>query len=186
MEREGELVLVVLLLLAASVIAVVLGERVEALAILTALLLNAGIGFLTEWRARASLAKLRALAVPQALVRRDRRVVRIHAADVVPGDLLVLEAGAHVPADARLVRSARLRTTEGTLTGESVPVDKDADARLAAETPLARSKMRTSGLPSQPAIWRVVSNRRAGARTFGPHCRRRSAASAEVRPGSVP
>ena len=129
--------LVVLLLLAASVIAASLGERVEALAILAALLLNAGIGFFTEWRARISLAKLRALAVPQALVRREGNVVRIRAAEVVPGDLLILEAGAHVPADARLVRGSRLRTAEAALTGESVPVDKDADARLAPETSLA-------------------------------------------------
>ena len=129
--------LVVLLLLAASAIAGSLGERVEALAILAALLLNAGIGFFTEWRARISLAKLRALAVPQALVRREGDVVRIRAAEVVPGDLLILEAGAHVPADARLVRGSRLRTAEAALTGESVPVDKDADARLAPQTSLA-------------------------------------------------
>ena len=63
--------LVVLLLLAASVIAAALGERVESVAILAALLLNAGIGFFTEWRARISLAKLRALTVPEALVRRE-------------------------------------------------------------------------------------------------------------------
>ena len=129
--------LVVLLLLAASAIAGSLGERVEAVAILAALLLNAGIGFFTEWRARISLAKLRALAVPQALVRREGDVLRIRAAEVVPGDLLILEAGAHVPADARLVRSSRLRIAEAALTGESVPVDKDADARLAPETALA-------------------------------------------------
>jgi Ca2+-transporting ATPase len=129
--------LVVLLLLAAAVIAGALGERIEALAILMALLLNAGTGFVTEWRARVSLAKLRALAVPRALVRRDRRVLRIRAAEVVPGDVLVLEAGAQVPADARLVRSSRLRTLEAALTGESIPVDKEADARLAPETLLA-------------------------------------------------
>lgn len=76
--------LVVLLRLAAAVIAAPLGERIEALAILTALLRNAGIGFLTEWRARASLAKLRALAVPEALVRRCARVIRLSGADVVP------------------------------------------------------------------------------------------------------
>ncbi len=128
--------LVVLLLLAASVIAALLGEHVEALAILAALLLNAGIGFFTEWRARLSLAKLRVLTVPQALVRREGNVVRIRAAEVVPGDLLILEAGAHVPADARLVRGSRLRTAEAALTGESVPVDKDVDARLAPETSL--------------------------------------------------
>ena len=129
--------LVVLLLLAASVIAAVLGERIEALAILAALLLNAGIGFVTEWRARRSLAKLRALTVPEALVRRDNAIIRIRAADLVPGDVLVLEAGAHVPADGRLLRSSRLRTAEAALTGESVPVDKTVDARLAVETSLA-------------------------------------------------
>ena len=84
--------LVVLLLLAASVIAAALGQHVEALAILAALLLNAGIGFVTEWRARISLAKLRALTVPHALVRREGPR-RIRAAEVVPGDLLVLERG---------------------------------------------------------------------------------------------
>ena len=129
--------LVVLLLLAASVIAAALGERVESVAILAALLLNAGIGFFTEWRARISLAKLRALTVPEALVRREGAIVKIRAAEVVPGDLLVLEAGAHVPADARLIRSSQLRTAEAALTGESVPVDKDVDARLAPETALA-------------------------------------------------
>jgi P-type Ca2+ transporter type 2C len=129
--------LVVLLLLAASLIAMVLGEHIEALAILAALLLNAGIGFFTEWRARISLAKLRALTVPEALVRRSGTVVRIPATEVVPGDVLVLEAGAHVPADGRLIRSSRLRTAEAALTGESVPVDKDVDARLASETSLA-------------------------------------------------
>jgi len=129
--------LVVLLLLAAAAVAVALGERVEALAILAALLLNAAIGFATEWRARISLAKLRDLAVPQALVRRGGGVVRIPAAGVVPGDVLVLEAGAHVPADTRLVRGSRLRVAEAALTGESVPVDKDADAALVPDTPLA-------------------------------------------------
>jgi Ca2+-transporting ATPase len=129
--------LVVLLLLAASVIAASLGQHVEALAILAALLLNAGIGFVTEWRARISLAKLRALTVPHALVRREGHPVRIRAAEVVPGDLLILEAGGHVPADGRLIRGSRLRTAEAALTGESVPVDKDVDARLVLETPLA-------------------------------------------------
>jgi Ca2+-transporting ATPase len=74
--------------------------------------------------------------VPQALVRRAGNVIRIRTAEIVPGDLLVLEAGGHVPADARLVRSSRLRTAEAALTGESAPIDKDADAGLAPETPL--------------------------------------------------
>ena len=129
--------LVVLLLLAASVIAWLLEERVEAVAILAALLLNAAIGFGSEWRARVSLARLCALGVPQALCRRGGALRRLAAAELVPGDLIVLEAGAQVPADARLLRSAALRVAEAALTGESVPVDKDAEARLPADTPLA-------------------------------------------------
>jgi len=129
--------LVVLLLLAAAGIAAALGERAEAAAILAVLVLNAAVGFASEWRARLSLARLRALAVPQALVRRDGQPRRIAAADLVPGDVVVLEAGAAVPADARLLRSAELQVNESALTGESAPVDKDARARPAPGAPLA-------------------------------------------------
>jgi Ca2+-transporting ATPase len=129
--------LVVLLLLVAAAVAMALGERVEGLIILAALLLNAQIGFVTEWRARRSLARLRALVVPGARVRRDGRMTTVAAADLVPGDVVLLEAGGQVPADGRLVRSARLRIDEAALTGESLPADKDADARVAAEAPLA-------------------------------------------------
>jgi P-type Ca2+ transporter type 2C len=127
--------LVVLLLLAAASIAALLGERAEALAILAALLLNAVIGFGTEWRARISLARLRALAVPQAVVRRDR-VSKVPAAELVPGDV-VLEPGAQVPADGRLVRSTALEVNEAALTGESAPVGKTAHVELETPTPLA-------------------------------------------------
>ena len=129
--------LVVLLLLGAAVVAWGLGEGLEAVAILAALVLNAAIGAGSEWRARRSLAKLRALAVPQALVRRDGRTLSIPSAELVPGDLIVLEAGAQVPADARLVSSAALRVNEASLTGESLPADKDAQARLLADAPLS-------------------------------------------------
>ena len=129
--------LVVLLLLAAAGIAWTLGERAEAVAILAALVLNAAIGFFSEWRARVSLARLRALAVPQALVRRGGHTTRVAAADLVPGDVVTLEAGAAVPADARLVRSAALQVSEAALTGESAAVWKDAEARVASEAHLA-------------------------------------------------
>jgi Ca2+-transporting ATPase len=129
--------LVVLLLLAAAGVAIALGEVVEGLVILAALLLNAAIGFLTEWRARRSLARLRALVVLEARVRRDGQVTTIPAAELVPGDVVLLEAGIQVPADARLTRSTALRIDESALTGESVPVDKDADASLATDAPLA-------------------------------------------------
>jgi Ca2+-transporting ATPase len=129
--------LVVLLLLAGAGIAGALGEWAEAVAILAALLLNATIGFLAEWRARVSLARLRALAVPHAIARRDGQLVRIAAAELVPGDVVVLEAGAAVPADARLLRSAALQVDESALTGESAAVWKDALARPAPDGPLA-------------------------------------------------
>jgi P-type Ca2+ transporter type 2C len=129
--------LVIVLLLAASVVAWVLGEHAEAIAILAALVLNAAIGFVSEWRARVSLSRLRALAVPQALVRRRGQVARVAAADLVPGDVVVLEAGSAVPADARLLRSAALQVSEAALTGESAAVWKDATASLALDVPLA-------------------------------------------------
>ena len=132
--------LVVLLLLAGALVAWVLGERVEALAILAALVLNAAIGFASEWRARISMARLRALAVPRALVRRGGLVAQIPSTELVPGDLIVLEAGVRVPADARLVRSAALRVSEAALTGESDAVDKDAEAVLDPDTPLAERR----------------------------------------------
>ena len=129
--------LVVLLLLGAAVVAWGMGEGLEAVAILAALLLNAAVGAGSEWRARRSLARLRALAVPQALVRRGGQTLSIPSVDLVPGDLIVLEAGAQVPADARLVSTAALRVNEASLTGESLPADKDAQARLPADTPLS-------------------------------------------------
>jgi P-type Ca2+ transporter type 2C len=132
--------IVVLLLLGAAGIAWGLGERLEAVAIFAALVLNAVIGFATEARARRSLSRLRALTVPYAVVRREARVVRLPAAELVPGDIVLLEAGAHIPADARLLRSAALRVTEAALTGESEPVDKDADATLEPGAPLAERR----------------------------------------------
>jgi P-type Ca2+ transporter type 2C len=132
--------LVVLLLLAGAAIALALGESVEGLAILAALVLNAGIGFVTEWRARRSLARLRALVVPSARALRQGRATTVVASALVPGDVVMLEAGAQVPADARLVRSAALQVDEATLTGESLPVDKDANAHVDAGAPLAEHR----------------------------------------------
>jgi Ca2+-transporting ATPase len=132
--------LVVLLLLAAAMLATLLGQRREGLAILTALLLNAAIGFGTEWRARISLSRLRALLTPRALARREGRVVEMAAAELVPGDIVLLQAGSQVPADARLLQSPGLRIDEAALTGESQPVDKEATASLPAVTPLAERR----------------------------------------------
>jgi magnesium-transporting ATPase (P-type) len=96
--------LIVILLLAAAGVAFVLGENVEAVAILVVIGLNAAIGFLTEWRARQALAALREQAVPSAWAVRGGETVELPSAELVPGDLVVLDAGARVPADGRLGR----------------------------------------------------------------------------------
>ena len=127
----------VVLLFVAGVLAVLLGETRDGALVLVGLLPIVGADVVTTYRSEKALESLRAAAAPTARVRRDGRTQDILAADLVPGDLLVLEAGAHVPADGRLLRSSRLRTTEAALTGESVPVDKDVNARLAVETSLA-------------------------------------------------
>jgi Ca2+-transporting ATPase len=126
-----------ILLLAAALIAFFLSDELEALAILVVLLLNALLGFVNEYRAEKSVRALKALAVPHAKVVRDGRDDEIAAADLVPGDLITFEAGDRIPADARLVEAWSLRADESALTGESVAADKDAEAALAADAPLA-------------------------------------------------
>jgi Ca2+-transporting ATPase len=128
--------LVVLILIAAAVLAGVLGEWMESLAILAIVLLNGVIGFFQEQRAEGTLKALRRLAIPTARVIREGKPQIIPARDLVPGDIIQLEAGDHVPADARLLQAFGLRVEEAPLTGESVPEDKDAAAILAPDTPL--------------------------------------------------
>ena len=119
---------VVLLLLAAAAVALLIGDLLEAAAIGAVLLINTLVGFWTEWRARQAMEGLRQLQVQEAAVVRRGEVRQIDARELVPGDVLNLEAGASVPADARLLRVAELRTVEAPLTGESLPVDKKSDA----------------------------------------------------------
>jgi Ca2+-transporting ATPase len=127
---------VVLLLIAAAGVALASGDHLDAAAIGAVLLLNAGLGFFTELPTRRALEVLRTLQVPRATVIREGHTHDIEARDLVPGDVIALEAGQLVPADARLFSSAELRTMEAPLTGESLPVDKDAAADLPADTPL--------------------------------------------------
>lgn len=128
---------VVLLLAAAAVVAWVIGDPIEAAAVIAVLVINAALGFATEYRARGAMAALLRLEVPHATVLRDGRPREIAAQGLVPGDVFLLEAGQSVPADARLLAAAELRTNEAALTGESLPVRKDAGAVLAPDTPLA-------------------------------------------------
>lgn len=112
------------LLVVAAGIAFAMGDPLEAGAILVVIVLNAGIGFFTEWKARVTLAALRKQAAPNARVRRDDRVQEIPARALVPGDVVLLDAGDRVPADGRLLTSADLRMEEASLSGESTSVAK--------------------------------------------------------------
>jgi Ca2+-transporting ATPase len=114
------------LLLGASVLAGVLGEVVDAVAIGAILVLNALVGFFQEHRAEAAMLALQAMTAPRARVVRDGRTVELAAAEIVPGDLLVMEAGDIVAADARILEANALSANEAALTGESVPSEKSA------------------------------------------------------------
>jgi Ca2+-transporting ATPase len=124
------------LLLAAAGLALALGHTNDAAVIAAVVLLNASIGFFHEGRAERSLEALRKLAAHRARVLRDGREEIVDASELVPGDVLVLEAGDAVAADARLLDGAALQIAEAALTGESAPVAKEL-LPLAPDTPLA-------------------------------------------------
>lgn len=125
--------LIVVLLLVAASLAFLLGDTIEAFAILVVILINAAIGFATEWRAAMALEGLRRQSVSVARVRRDDEERQIPASELVPGDVVLLTAGDRVPADGRLTELARLQADESALTGESVPVAKALEAIEDAE-----------------------------------------------------
>ena len=128
--------LVVGLLVAAAGVALVMGERIEAIAILIVIALNAAIGVLPEWKAEQALDSLRKETVAVAHVIRDGEPRQIEARDLVPGDLVVLSAGNRVPADGRLVQQSQLRVEESALTGESVSVAKTVEPLSGRDAPI--------------------------------------------------
>ena len=119
--------LMIQVLIGAAIIAGLLGETIDALAILVILLLNAVIGTVQEYRAEKALAALRKLTAPSARVRRNGELMALPASELVPGDLVLLEAGNVVPADLRLVEASDLQLDESTLTGESQTVAKSTE-----------------------------------------------------------
>lgn len=127
----------VLILLGAGAVSFAVGERTDAALIFLIVLINAILGVVQEGRAERALQALKKLAAPHARVVRAGRTVEIPAGEIVPGDLVLLEAGSVVPCDLRLTRTASLKIEEAALTGESVPVEKDAVAVLVPNAPLA-------------------------------------------------
>ncbi len=127
------------LLAGAAVLSLFVGHQVDAAVIAGVIVLNTLLGFIQEWRAEGALAALRRMASPHARVLRDAGKQDIEAADVVPGDILILETGDRVAADARVIWSEDLQVDESALTGESVPVAKNSDV-LEKDTPMADQK----------------------------------------------
>ncbi len=117
----------ILVLLGAAVVSGLVGDVVDTLVILAIVLLNAAIGLVQAWRADQALAALQRMAASQATVVRGGQVQQVAAHALVPGDIVLLEAGNKVPADLRLLQIAQLKVDESALTGESVTVDKHAD-----------------------------------------------------------
>ena len=137
--------LIIIILGAASAASFVFGEWEQALAILVALLINAAIGFFTEYRAVRSMEALRELGRVNARVRRDGAVREVSAGDLVPGDVVLFEGGDVVTADVRLIEASRMQADESVLTGESVPVDKSIEAVDEAADLAERSSMLWKG-----------------------------------------
>jgi Ca2+-transporting ATPase len=123
----------ILVLIAAAVISGIIGEPADTAAIIVIVLLNAVLGFTQEYRAEKAMEALKKMAASLAVVIRDGEHQTVAASELVPGDIVVLEAGRIVPADMRVIESAQLRIEEAALTGESVPVEKTAGA-LAGES----------------------------------------------------
>ena len=126
----------VILLLVAAGVSVFLNEIHDAIVILAIVILNAVLGFFQDYRAEKAMAALKQMAVPHVRVRRGGHVEEISARDLVPGDVVLLEAGNIVPADGRLIECQNLKVQEAALTGESVPVEKTAKTLDEHELPL--------------------------------------------------
>jgi Ca2+-transporting ATPase len=131
--------LLVVILLIAAIIAFIADHMVDVYVIIGVIIINALISFFQEYKAEKAILSLKSLVKEKAMVLRDGGKVTIPSKNIVPGDIIVLEAGNSIPADARIIEQKNLQTTESSLTGESMPVDKNT-ATLDEETNLADRK----------------------------------------------
>src|SRR3989338_9139915 len=118
---------IVYVLIFAAIVSFLVGERIDGIAIGVIVILNAMLGFIQEYKAEKAIEALKKLSAPRAKVRRNGKVLEIDASLLVPGDMLIIEEGAFIPADARIVSNSSLTVDESMLTGESLPVHKNAD-----------------------------------------------------------
>jgi P-type Ca2+ transporter type 2C len=126
----------IVILIVAAVVSALLGDYEDSIAIAVIVVLNAALGFTQEYRAERAMAALKQLSAPRVRVRREGHVREISTKELVPGDVVLLEAGNLVPADGRLLEAANLRVQESALTGESEPVEKDTAALEREDIPL--------------------------------------------------
>jgi len=127
---------IIIILIVSAVVSLLLGEVLEAGAIMAIVVLNAVLGVIQESKAEEALAALKKMAAPEAHVLRGGHRITVPARELVPGDIVFLEAGNYVPADLRLAESVNLKIDEASLTGESVPVEKVAGVTLSEDAPL--------------------------------------------------
>ena len=130
----------IIVLIAAAVLAGVFGDLVDTIAIILIVILNAVIGFIQEYRAEKAIDALKMMAASQAVVLRDEHLATIPARELVPGDIIKIEAGNTVPADLRLIETFKLKIEEASLTGESSAVEKDIHVILEENIPLGDRK----------------------------------------------
>lgn len=130
----------VIVLLVATIISAFLGEYADAITIMIIVIINAILGFVQEYRAEKSMEALKKLIAPEALVKRNGVIINVPARELVPGDLVLLETGDIVPADLRLLETIQMEIEESSLTGESVPVKKNAGAIYSPNTGLGDRK----------------------------------------------
>ena len=120
--------MLIYVLLGAAIITLVIGEYADAIIIILVVLINAIVGVVQEFKAEKAVEALQQMTTPRSLVRRDGEVKEISSEELVPGDIVIIDAGRYIPADLRLIDSANLQIEESALTGESVPTEKDASA----------------------------------------------------------
>ena len=150
---------IVWLLVFAAGLSFYFGEILDSIAILAVILINAIIGFYMEYQAERSMNALKRLSAVPAKVFRDKQLAEINAQEVVPGDVIFIEAGDMIPADGRIFTAAQVQADESSLTGESIPVDKQSGKIQADVTLAERTNMLYKGTYSTKGnAWMVVTD----------------------------